>query len=653
MSGKVCARAALVLLIVAVSAAALHGQEAIGPNPFSGSADAAKEGMALYRSHCGGCHGMDAGGGSAPNLVAALNRGITDERIYQTVHTGIAGTAMPAYATDGKVDEEVWKIVTFLGSLRATPKSSAVAAGPAFTIAWPDLLGGLKNPQRWLTYSGDLGGQRHSPLTQITPANVADLTAQWTFQTGTPGKFEASPIVIDGVIYITGANNFAWAIDAKTGRQIWRYRRESPAGGPKVCCGTVNRGFAVLGGSLFMATLDAHLIALDIRDGSVLRDSELADYKEGYAATAAPLVVRDKVIVGVTGGEYGIRGSIQAFDAVTGKRAWQFFTIPAPGEPGGNTWQGDSWKTGGGPVWATGSYDAETNTAFFGVGNPGPDFDGSVREGDNLYSDSLLALDPETGHLKWYFQFTPHDEHDWDSSHTPVLADLRFGGQMRQVVMVANRNGFFYTLDRTSGKLLMAKPFVKVDWAKEIDADGRPVLAPGHSPTPQGTSTCPDLFGGTNFMPASFDPVLGLFFVSARERCQSFSTFPEQYAAGQQYRRGGGSKLPQPEYGAVRAIDPATGERRWEFKYDNVGFPGVMSTASGLVFAGDADGNLHALDSRTGKDLWSHQLGWSADTYQSGTGILAGPTTFMVGGRQFVLIPSGTTLTAFALRSKQ
>ena len=272
-----------------------------------------------------------------------------------------------------------------------------------------------------------------------------------------------------------------------------------------------------------------------------------------------------------------------------------------------------------------------------------------MREGDNLYTDSLLALDPATGELRWYFQFTPHDMHDWDATQTPVVTDLRIGGQMRKVVMAANRNGFFYVLDRMTGKRIVAEPFVTLDWASGIGPDRRPILVPGHTPDAKGTAMCPDLFGGTNFNPTSYDPSLGLVFVSVRERCTMYATVDEKYVAGQKYTGGSFTALPKAEYGALRAIDAATGKRRWEFKYENAGFPGVLSTASGLVFAGDATGGLHAFDSRTGKDLWSYQLGWSPDAYSSGTGIFAAPTTFMVGSRQYVLIPSGTLLTAFAL----
>ena len=386
--------------------------------------------------------------------------------------------------------------------------AGAVAAQQDVSITTKDLMAGLSNPARWLTYSGDYTAQRHSPLKQITPANVGQLTAQWTFQTGvTTGfrtQFEATPIVIDGVIYQTGPVNHAWAIDAKTGRQIWRYQRLlPPVDTLKVCCGLVNRGFAVYGNRLFMTTLDAHVVALDLKTGKELWNAQMGDYKAGHAATVAPLIVKDKVVVGIAGGEYAIRGFLDAYDAQTGQRAWRFWTIPAPGEPGSETWPIETWERGGAPTWVTGSYDPELNLIYWGTGNPNPDFYGDNRKGDNLYSGSLIAVDGDTGKLRWHYQFTPHDVHDWDANQVPVLADLNVGGRDRKVVMVANRNGFFYVLDRTSGEFIFAKPYVKQTWAKEIGKDGRPVELPDQRPTPTGTMTCPDLFGGTNFMSPS------------------------------------------------------------------------------------------------------------------------------------------------------
>ena len=503
-----------------------------------------------------------------------------------------------------------------------------------------DLRDGLKDASRWLTYSGDYTNQRHSPLTQITPENVHRLTAQWAFQTDTLGKFEATPLVVDGIIYITGPLDTGWALDARTGRQLWRYRRELPSG-LIACCGLVNRGYGVLGDRLFKTTLDAHVMAISMKSGAMIWDTVMENYRNGYSATAAPLVVKDKVIVGMAGAEYGVRGFIDAYDAQTGKRAWRFFTTAGPDDPGHGTWRGmdpKAWEKGGGSTWATGAYDPELNLVYWGTGNAGPDYDGSAREGDNLYTASIVALDADTGRLRWHYQFTPHDVWDWDSTQNPVLADLTIGGQPRKVVMFANRNGFFYVLDRATGKLIRGKPFIETSWAKEIRADGRPMLLPNIIPSEEGTRVCPDQSGGTNWMPPSFDKALGLLFVTARESCGLFYTWKDDYNPGDSYR-GGAVQRVGGTLSALRAIDAATGEKRWDFPYTSQSWAGVLSTASGLVFAG-ASGNFMAFDARTGKNLWH---------FQTGSALYAGAITYMVDGRQYVLLPSGTTLTAYAL----
>jgi alcohol dehydrogenase (cytochrome c) len=528
----------------------------------------------------------------------------------------------------------------FLIVVIASVTLAAQTAAPQ--VSSQDLLDGLKDPTRWLTYGGEYNGQRHSPLTQITSENVNQLTAQWTFQTGTLGSFQTTPVVVDGVLYVTGFNNNAWAIDARSGRQIWRYRRELPDD-LKLCCSAVNRGFAVLGDRLFMGTLDAHLIALDMKTGAVLYDAELADHKVGYSVTVAPLVVKDKVIVGVAGAEYGIRGFIDAYDVQTGKRAWRFYTVAGPGDPGGRSWpDGEAYKRGGGSVWVTGTYDPQLNTVFYGTGNPGPDYYSSAREGDNLYTASLVALDADTGQLRWHYQFTPHDVHDWDSTQVPVLADLTMNGQPRKVVMFANRNGFFYTIDRVTGKVIVAKPFVETTWAKELGPTGRPILLPGNIPDESGTKTCPDLGGGTNYMSPSYDPATRTFFVTARETCATYYSWEQPFEPGVQWESGATQRpRDQVNFSALRAIDPITGARKWEFRYPTVSYSGVLSTASGLVFNADGEGNILAFDSRTGKNLWH---------YQTGSGIRAtAGTTYMLDGRQYLLVPSGSTLVAFAL----
>ena len=510
-----------------------------------------------------------------------------------------------------------------------------------------DLLDGLKHPSRWLMYSGDYTGRRHSPLTQITPANVHRLVPQWTFQAEgmTLGRgFETTPLVLDGVMYVSGNSNYAWAVDMRTGRQIWRYRRQLPQGLTYGGGNPTNRGFAALGDRLFMGTLDAHLIALDRNTGRVEWDVVLDDFKVGHAATSAPLVVKDKVIIGNAGGDLPTRGFIDAYDAATGTRAWRFYTIPAEGEPGAETWSDvDVLPRGGGATWQVGSYDPELNLIYWGTGNPNPDYYGGDRIGDNLYTTSIVALDADTGKLRWHYQFTPHDTHDWDSNHVPVLAEVPIGGQTRRVVMVANRNSFFYVLDRATGELLLGKPFTGTQWAREIGPDGRPIVLNNGAVTPDNPNPAcvPDLRGGTNFNPPSYDPALQLFFVMARESCAIYTPQKMEPVPGRVFMSGGMKKLPEPDYGALRALDPATGAMKWEFKLPTPSLAGVMSTASGVVFAGDNEGFFSAFDARTGEKLWSYRMGsliWGAAA-----------TTFMLDGHQHVLMPSGTTVVAFAL----
>jgi alcohol dehydrogenase (cytochrome c) len=516
-------------------------------------------------------------------------------------------------------------------------------------ITSKDLLDGLKNPGRWLTYSGDYTSRRYSPLKQIHPGNVQNLTTKWTFlaEGMSAGRgFTGSPLIVDGTIYMTGNDNLAWAIDARTGQQIWRYKRELPTGLSYGGGNRGNRGFAILGDMLFMGTLDAHLVAFDRHTGKVLWDVAIDDYKLGHAALGAPLVVKDKVIIGNSGGDMASRGFLDAYEPKTGKRIWRFYTIPAAGEPGSETWsQPDVLPRGGGAMWVTGSYDPDLNLLYWGTGNPNPNYFGDVRQGDNLYTVSLVAIDADTGKLKWHYQFVPHDTHDWDANQIPVLGDLTMNGQRHKVVMVASRNGFFYTFDRKTGKLLVAKPFTGTQWAREIGPDGRPVvLNTGMTPLGQPTvpTTCvPDLRGGTNYNPPSFDPELTLFFVMARESCAIYTPQDIPVTAGRLTNGGSMRTLPDPSYSALRALDPKTGDLKWEYKFPTLNLAGVMSTASGLVFAGDNEGTLNAFDSRSGKRLWSTPMGspiWGA-----------APTTYMIDNKQYVVLPAGLKLVAFTL----
>jgi len=365
-------------------------------------------------------------------------------------------------------------------------------------VTFDRLLNAAKEPQNWLTYSGSTMSQRYSTLSQITPGNVKNLELQWIYQSHSLEKYEATSLVVDGVLYTVQAPNDIVAIDAVTGRVFWTYSY-APDKDARPCCGRVNRGLAILGDTLFMGTIDAHLIAVDAKNGKPLWNVTIAKAAAGYALTHAPLIVKDKVIVGTAGGEYGIRGFIAAFDAKTGREAWRFYTIPGPGEPGSETWTGDSWKMGGASVWMTGSYDPEQNLTYWGIGNPGPDWNGDSRPGDNLYSDCVVALDPDTGKLKWYYQFSPHDEFDFDSVQVPVLADMEWRGRPRKVMLWANRNGLMYVIDRSTGQFLLGKPFVEVNSMTGFDEKGRPIRAAGKVPTPEGTLIMPGNQGGTNW----------------------------------------------------------------------------------------------------------------------------------------------------------
>jgi alcohol dehydrogenase (cytochrome c) len=505
-------------------------------------------------------------------------------------------------------------------------------------------------PQNWLTYSGDYFSHRYSRLDQLNPANVANLELKWVFQAQSLEKFGATPLVIDGVMYVTQANNHVVALDAKTGRVFWIYQYVSSPD-LKLCCGQVNRGLAVLGDTLFMGTLDAHLIALDRRSGQPLWKIAVAEGKAGYSLTMAPLIVKDTVVVGTAGGEYGIRGFIAAYHARTGKEAWRFTTIPGPGEPGHETWEGDAWKTGGGSAWLTGSYDPELNLTYWGIGNPGPDWNPAQRPGDNLYTNSVVALDADTGAMKWHFQFTPHDGADWDAVQVPVLVNGNWDGRPRKLLYWANRNGFFYVFDRASGSFLLGRPFVKQNWATGLDDKGRPILAP----LPEGTPVYPGVQGGTNWYSPSYSPRTGLFYLSAWEDYSTiFLRQAMPHVAGQRFM-GGRARSGTPPlrrgainawteeagHGAVLAIDPKTGERKWAFTMHDVTDSGILTTAGDLLFSGGREGYFFALDARNGALLWKATVGGQVG---------AAPISYQVDRRQYVSIAAGNVLFTYALR---
>jgi len=542
-------------------------------------------------------------------------------------------------------------------ALRAAAGAALRAQQP---VTFDRLLRASQEPQNWLTYSGNLAGHRYTLLTQITPANVKNLELQWVFQTRTPAepaeKFEATPLVVDGVMYTVMAPNHVVALDAATGRMFWMYSpRLSPLA--RVCCGRVNRGLAILGETLFMGTIDGHLIAIDAKNGKPVWDVSLSKPELGYSFTMAPLIVKDKVIMGPAGCEYGIRGFIAAFDAKTGREAWRFNTVPGPGEPGHDTWPADSdaWQHGGGSIWTTGAYDAELNLLYFGTGNPGPDWNADPRPGDNLYTDSVVALDPDTGTLKWHYQFTPHDEFDYDSTQVPVLTDIMWQGRQRKVMLWANRNGFWYVLDRVTGEFLQGKPFVRVNWAEEIDSKGVPKRM--LNATPEGTLVYPNNQGATNWYSPSYSPRTGYFYIPTW--MDTYSTYTKaavEYKEGNQYvgrfptmtvpalRTGPGpvnQRTPQEGYGAIQAFDPKSGELKWQFKMADVTDSGILTTATDLVFAGGREGYFFALDARSGDMLWKGNVGGQ---------VSAGPMSYAVNGKQSVAIAAGSVLFVYGLR---
>lgn len=550
---------------------------------------------------------------------------------------------MPADYAKRLSETEVTNLVAYLKTLNGRDLAAAARSSdfnPAAGLTSARIRDAAKEPHNWLTYWGNYQGTHFSSLAQITPANVAKLQAKWAVQMPGDSLVESTPLVVDGVMYTAGMPGDIFAIDAKTGLQIWKFQRKQKVVNPYES-NRYNRGVAMLGNRLFTGTLDAALIAIDARTGRQIWETQVADTMEGYSITAAPLIVKDKVIVGVAGGEYGIRGFIDAYDAATGKRLWRFHTIPGPGEFGNDTWKGDSWKRGGGPTWLTGSYDPDTDTIYWGVGNPGPDMDGEVRKGDNLFTCSVVALDPATGKRKWHYQFTPNDSHDWDANEGLVLADRVFQGQQRKLVMQANRNGFFYVLDRTNGKLLSAKAFVKQTWNAGFDENGRPKIVAGSDSTPQGSDVYPGLGGGTNWQSPSYDASTGLLYLSYLEMGNKYIRQTSEFESGKQYWGGRGGPLQETPTAGIRAIDTETGAIKWDYPIAQGSLSsGVLATAGKVLFAATPEGNLIALDSATGKFLWK---------FQAGGPIASSPMSYSVDGKQYVAVSSAGVLYCFAL----
>ncbi|MBR0795936.1 methanol/ethanol family PQQ-dependent dehydrogenase [Bradyrhizobium jicamae] len=499
------------------------------------------------------------------------------------------------------------------------------------------LVKGATDTSNVLNYGMGYNLQRFSTLNQINRDTIKNLVPVWNYSLNDDRSEESQPLVYQGVIYVT-TNSATIAIDAKTGKQIWKTKVEYPPETPRiVCCGIINRGAALYDGKVFRTTLDANVIALDAKTGKELWRQKAADIKEGYSMTVAPLVADGVVITGISGAEFGTRGFIDGWDPATGKQLWRTFSIPSPDEPGGDTWKGDTWKLGGGSTWITGSYDAELNTVYWGIGNPGP-FNAAVRPGDNLYTCSVLALDPKTGKIKWHYQFSPNNPFDYDSVAEMVLADMNVEGKPTKVLMDANRNGFFYVLDRTNGKLLAANPYVKVNWASGIDMKtGRPIDTDVVKDARDGkkVTVYPSILGGKNWEPMSYNPQTGLAYANTLAFGGKYKAEPATYKQGEWYL---GMDLTDPwewgdgPRGHLKAIDPMTGKAKWEAASDIPRFSGVLSTAGGVVFTGALTGEFEAFDADSGKKLWQ---------FQTGSGIEGQPVTWQQDGVQYVAVTSG------------
>jgi len=492
----------------------------------------------------------------------------------------------------------------------------------------------------WPTYNGDPGGNRHTTMTQIAADNIARLAPKWVFSMPGNANSQATPVVVGGIMYVPGVNEL-FALDAGTGRQIWRYQRPRS----RVTMGHANRGVSIAGDRVFMVTDNAHVLALNRFTGELLWDTTLADSRDNYSSTSAPLPAGNLVISGVTGGEHGANGFVAALDQETGKEVWRFRTVPRPGEPGSETWGGKDIHHGGAPTWFTGSYDPDLDLVYWPTGNPAKEYDGRDREGDNLYSGSILALDRRAGTLKWYYQFTPHDLWDWDATQTSVLVDAEWEGRPRKLMLHANRNGFFYVFDRADGTLLLARKFVRhLTWASGIGADGRPIKLPNQEPSPAGTYVCPSQDGATNWFSPSFNPATGLYYVQTFEKCSIYTrTDQGEWESGKTYLGGSQRIAPDPKPERIlRAIDIRTGEIKWELPQTGAAqsWGGTLTTASGLVIFGEDGGSLMAADATSGKPLWSFATNhtWRAS-----------PMTYMFDGRQYIAVAAGASIMAFAL----
>lgn len=652
-------------LTLLVCAVALSAQQ---PPPAAGRQS--------YQNRCSVCHGSDGNGGEhGPSILGRVQRTPNDQELATVLRTGIPLRGMPAFALP---DEEMTPLVAFLRSLTAARRgrrgffpqrmkvqlTSGAALeglaighnGPAVQLRTDDRKIHLlrKSGQQyrevtsqsdWPSFHGDLSGNRYTALKQIGKDNISRLVLKWVFPVPDSGRLQGTPQVMGGIMYMPHTNTVI-ALDAGNGARLWSYNRPPTQGliGNARSIGN-NRSVTIAGDRLFMQTDHAHLLALDRFTGEVLWDTEMADFRQNYNTTGSLLAIENLIVAGTAGGEEGVRGFLAAYDQKTGKEVWRFWTIPAPGEKGSETWDGPDIAHGGGPTWLTGSYDPQLRTVYWTTGNAGPDFNGDNRKGDNLYTCSIIALDVDTGKLKWHFQATPHDEWDWDAVQPVVLVDAEWQGQPKKMLLQANRNGFLYMLDRTNGKMLSATPLVKkLTWAKSIAPDGRPVMNPDQTPTPEGRLICPAVEGAANFFSSSYSPQTRLFYVNTLEKCAIYTKrTPSTWTAGRSYTAGGGRVVPnETPQKFLRAFDIQTGKVVWELPQEGGAdsWSGALATASGIVFFGDDADALSAADAATGKRLWSFPFTETLHT---------SPMTYMFDNQQYVAIAVGSQVYAFAL----
>ncbi len=636
-------------------------------------AQAPDQGRRQYETRCARCHGGDATGGeSAPGIVAQLDAR-SDQELAAFLRVGRPGNGMPAFDIAAT---EMNDLVRYLRTLqpisRSTPRSSARRSATltdATRLEGETLSEGMSDLQirtddhkihllrksgdryravtsqtDWTTYHGDPSGNRYTKLTQIDKTNVSGLAPKWVFPIPNVGQVETTPLVVEGIMYISSANE-CWGLDAGSGRVIWHYQRPRTKGLAGNAAIGFNRGVAVAGNRLFMLTDNAHMISMNRFNGELLWEIEMADWHQNYNGTSAPLTIGNLVISGTAGGDEGARGFVAAYDQQTGKEVWRFWTVPKPGEPNSETWKGKELDHRSGATWMTGTYDPQLDLLYWPTGNPGPDFDGDERQGDNLYTDCVLALDAKTGKLRWYYQFTPHDLHDWDAQEPPVLVDTTWQGQPRKLLLQANRNGFFYVFDRTNGELLLAKTFLKkMNWAEGIGKDGRPILKALKEEANGDTYVCPGFQGGTNWFSTSFNPATGLYYFQALERCNVFSKRTMEWESGKGYMGGAARPAPGETFQkSVRALNIQTGEIVWDLPQVTgtlTASAGLLSTASGLVFFGENSGSFMAADATTGKPLWEFPTNqvWKAS-----------PMTYVFDNKQYIAIAAGQSIMAFAL----